>query len=103
MKNVGSGKAFANKSNSDSGRQASDEMGLADLAFAFELDDSLHFRGNSSPNSLNETLQNPNSSEKSSSSYSTSSSSLSEKSPLNSTSALDARKVQKERLSRSYP
>ncbi len=103
MKNVGSGKVFANTNNSDSGRQASDEMGLADLAFAFELDEEVFFRGNSSPNSLNETLQNPNSSEKSSSSYSTSSSSLSEKSPLNITSAQDASKVQKEKLSRTYP
>jgi len=103
MKNVGSGQAFANTNNSDSGSQAPDEMGLADQAFAIELNEEVFFRGNSDPNSLNETLQSPKSNEKSSSSYSTTSSSLSETAPLNSTSVQDVKKVQRGRLSRSYP
>lgn len=106
MKNVRSGQDFANTNNSDSGSKASDEMGLADQAFAIELNEEVFFHGNSDPNSLNETLQSPKSNEKSSSSYSTSSSSLSKTAPLNSTSVQDVRKLEEnknERLSKTYP
>lgn len=103
MKNLGKGEYVANTNNSDSGSQANDEMGLADQAFAIELDEEVFFRGNSDPNSLNETLQSPKSNEKSSSSCSATSSSLSEKAPLNSTSVRDIEKVKNEGLSRSYP
>ena len=59
MKNVENGKTLVNTDNPDSGSQTSDEIGLADQAFAIELNEEVFFRGNSDPNSLNETLQSP--------------------------------------------
>ncbi|MFM6972121.1 MAG: hypothetical protein ACKOXJ_00665 [Alphaproteobacteria bacterium] len=107
MKNGGNGENSANKNNSCLESQSHDQIGLADQAFAMDLDNAVHFRGNSASNSLNESLQSPKSNETSSSSYSTSSSGLSSSraEPLTSTSVQVARRLGdiKERLSKTYP
>jgi len=106
MKNGGNGENSANITNSCSESQDHDQIGLADQAFAMDLDDAVHFRGNSASNSLNESLQSPKSNETSSSSDSTSSSGFSRAEPLTSTSVQGARRLKitkKEELSKTYP
>lgn len=106
MKNGGNGKSSVNTNNSCSENQGHDQIGLADQAFAIELNEDVFFRGDSDPNSLNESLQSPKSNKTSSSIYSTSSSGFSCSEPLTSTSVQVARRLkitQKEELSKTYP
>lgn len=100
MKNGGNGENSANTNNSCLESQSRDQIGLADQAFAMDLDDAVHFRGNSASNSLNESLQSPKSNETSSSSYSTSSSGFSCSEPLTSTSVQDVRRLEPKK---NYP
>jgi len=105
MKNGGNGENSANTSNSRSKSPSHGQIGLADQAFAMDLDDAVHFRGHSASNSLNESLQSPKSNKTSSSNYSTSSSDFSCSEPLTSPSVQGVRRLGdiKERLSKTYP
>ena len=103
MKNVENGKTLVNTDNPDSGSQTSDEIGLADQAFAMELDGAMHYRDDCTPNSLNKNLQSRKSNETPSSNYLSLSSDC-EKVPLKSISVKDFSKLNvNKNTSKSYP